>query len=85
MPVNPIPLEQSAAQPFIFKARYPAGPHHGEIFWVYISTDNIRTYTSCSDIHYEFRGWLSPVYTITGGQQRLQDPDPEPCLGPLVV
>ena len=80
-PTCSVPLVQSAAQPCVFKAVYPANHEfHGEIFWVWLFNDNIRTYYSHPKIHEDFRVWLAGRYEITGGDD-LRHQDPSQCLG----
>ena len=73
----PIPLEQCPTQPVIFRAAFPVGHrHHGEIFWLHITTDNLRSYTSNDAIQTEFMDFLDSVFVTTGGRTALQDLDP---------
>ncbi|PHR10089.1 MAG: hypothetical protein COB29_01225 [Sulfitobacter sp.] len=80
--VCPIPFEQSATQPVIFRANFPVGHEfHGEIFWMWIYNDNFRSYTSAPAIQMLFRSWFASVFDITGGSVPLQQQDPQQCLG----
>jgi hypothetical protein len=78
----PIPFQQSATQPVIFRADFPKGHEFfGEIFWVWIYNDNFRTYTSAPAIQTVFRSWFATVFDITGGEVHLQALEPQQCLG----
>ena len=49
---------QHPSQPVVSVAQYPPGHKwHGEVFWLHISTDNLRTYTSCDEMQHEFMEW----------------------------
>jgi len=73
----PVPFEQCPTQPVIFRAAFPTGhKHHGEIFWLHITTDNLRSYTSNDEIQSEFMDFLDSVFVTTGGRTALQDLDP---------
>ena len=80
--VCPIPLVQNPFQPCMYGAKYPAGhPRHGEIFILHVSTDNLRTYSSCPDMPAEFLGWLQRNFQVTGGDQSLRDQEPQQFMG----
>ena len=78
----PIPFEQCPTQPVVFRAAYPEGhPRHGEIFWLHITTDNLRSYTSQDAIQTEFMDFLDSVFETTGGRVALQDQEPQTFHG----
>lgn len=84
--ICPVPLIQSVTQPVIFKADYPEGHEfHGETFWVWVYSDNIRTYTSNPRIQSIFMTWFSKRYKVTGGVVPLQQQSPQACLGMKVT
>ena len=71
------PFEQCPTQPVVFRAAFPVGhKHHGEIFWLHITTDNLRSYTSSDEIQVEFMDLLDSVFATTGGRIALQDQEP---------
>jgi hypothetical protein len=77
-----VPFIQNPYQPCIFKAEYPAGhPHHGEIFVLHISTDNLRTYGSSSAIQGDFMAWLRRNFEVTGGDVSLREQNPQMFMG----
>lgn len=77
-----VPLLQHPNQPVVFKAQYPSHHKwHHEIFWLHVSTDNLRTYTSCPDIQREFMRWLDRNFETTGGIVALQDQEPQTFNG----
>ncbi|PHR10098.1 MAG: hypothetical protein COB29_01155 [Sulfitobacter sp.] len=81
----PMPFVQSWSQPVMFKTEYPEGhEYHGEIFWLWMHNDNVRTYTSCDAMQEEFREWWGTIYEITGGEVSLQKQVPRACLGMLI-
>ena len=80
----PVPFVQCPHQPVLFKADFPPGhEHHGEIFWLHIATDNIRTYTSVPDVQTAFMDWLDITFNTTGGRMPLQGNSPETYMGCL--
>lgn len=77
-----VPLQQHPAQPVVFKAIYPTHHKwHREIFWLHVSTDNLRSYTSCPAIQAEFMAWLTRNFQTTGGRVALQDQEPQTFNG----
>jgi hypothetical protein len=75
-------LVQHPSQPVVFVAQYPPGHKwHGEVFWLHISTDNLRTYTSCDDMQHEFMEWCDRNFETTGGRVALQDQEPQTFNG----
>ena len=75
-------LVQHPSQPVVFVAQYPEGHKwHGEIFWLHVSTDNLRTYTSCEAMQHEFMEWLDRNFQTTGGRVALQDQKPQTFNG----
>ena len=80
----PVPFVQCPHQPVLFKAEFPPGhEHHGEIFWLHIATDNIRTYTSAPDVQTAFMDWIDIAFNTTGGRMPLQGNSPETYMGCL--
>ena len=80
----PVPFVQCPYQPVLFKADFPLGhEHHGEIFWLHIATDNIRTYTSIPAMQQTFMDWLDITFNTTGGRMPLQGHSPETYMGCL--
>ena len=80
----PVPFIQCPYQPVLFKAEFPPGhAHHGEIFWLHIATDNIRTYTSIPSLQTTFMDWLDVTFNTTGGRLPLQGNSPETYMGCL--
>lgn len=78
----PIPFEQCPTQPVIFRAQFPADHrYNGEIFWLHITTDNLRSYTSEDAIQTEFMDFLDSVFKTTGGRVALQDQQPQTFHG----
>ena len=77
-----VQLVQHPSQPVVFVAQYPVGHEwHGEIFWLHVSTDNLRTYTSCDAMQHEFMEWLDRNFQTTGGRVALQDQSPQTFNG----
>ena len=77
-----VPFVQNPYQPCMFKAEYPAGHiHHGEIFILHVSTDNLRTYGSSPAIQGEFMAWLRRNFDVTGGDTSLRDQPPQMFMG----
>ena len=80
--VCPIPFLQNPFQPCMYGALYPVGhPRRGEIFILHVSTDNLRTYSSCAEMPGEFLGWLRRNFTVTGGERPLQEQEPQKFMG----
>ena len=66
----------------MFSAEYPADhEHHGEIWWLHVTTDNLRTYSSKRAIQEDFIAWIRTVFEITGGTQCLRDMPPQTFHG----
>ena len=75
-------MEQHPSQPVVFVAKYPPGHKwHGEVFWLHVSTDNLRTYTSCAEMQHEFMEWCDRNFETTGGRVALQDQEPQTFNG----
>jgi hypothetical protein len=75
-------LVQHPAQPVVFVAQHPPGHEwHGEVFWLHVSTDNLRTYTSCDAMQHEFMEWCDRNFQTTGGRVALQDQEPQTFNG----
>jgi len=80
--ICPIPFVQNPFQPCMYGAKYPTGhPRHGEIFILHVSTDNLRTYSSCADMPAEFLGWLQRNFQVTGGDRSLRAQEPQKFMG----
>ena len=77
-----VQMVQHPSQPVVFRAQYPPGHEwHGEIFWLHVSTDNLRTYTSCDAMQSTFMAWLDRNFEVTGGRIALQDQAPQTFNG----
>ena len=77
-----VQLVQHPSQPVVFVAQHPVGHEwHGAIFWLHVSTDNLRTYTSCDATQHEFMEWLDRNFQTTGGRVALQDQSPQTFNG----
>ena len=77
-----INLVRHPAQPVVFKAECPPDHEwHNEIFWLHVSTDNIRTYTSSATMQNSFMDWLARTFDTTGGRVALQDQEPQTFHG----
>ena len=75
-------MVQHPSQPVVFVAQYPPGHKwHGEVFWLHVSTDNLRTYTSCDEMQHEFMVWCDRNFETTGGRVALQDQEPQTFNG----
>ena len=80
--VCPIPFAQNPFQPCMYGAQYPADhPRHGEVFILHVSTDNLRTYSSCAEMPGEFLGWLRRNFQVTGGEPSLREQTPQTFMG----
>jgi hypothetical protein len=80
--ICPIPFVQNPFQPCMCGAKCPTGhPRHGEIFILHVSTDNLRTYSSCADMPAEFLGWLQRNFQVTGGDRSLRAQEPQKFMG----
>ncbi|PHR10085.1 MAG: hypothetical protein COB29_01235 [Sulfitobacter sp.] len=75
----PIKLKQCTSQPVLFAMEDER--HPDDVFIINIYNDNIRTYTSNTNIQQLFRGWLATHYDITGGETPLRDQEPQAVLG----
>ena len=75
-------MEQHPSQPVVFVAKCPPGHKwHGEVFWLHVSTDNLRTYASCAEMQHEFMEWCDRNFETTGGRVALQDQEPQTFNG----
>ena len=69
-----MPFVQNPYKPCVFKADHSAEHlHHGEIFILHVSTDNLRTYGSSPAIQGEFMAWLRHTFEVNGGNTSLRD------------
>ena len=81
----PLNIKQSVAQPLIFYADFNGTKYEGKQMIIWVHNDNLRCYTSSDPAFREFKQWYGNEFEITGGETRLQDQEPQACLGMEVV
>lgn len=81
----PINFRQSATQPVIFPADLTGTPFEGEVLFLWINTDNIRSYYSDHSLYAQFYDWMASQFQITGSKIPLRDQPPAKCNGTTIT